>query len=234
MQNTIAILIPAYNEEKTIEHIVQSCLRYSHNVIVIDDGSTDDTIQKITALPMTLLTNQTNLGKGAALKKGFQHVVAKKFLGVITIDADGQHDPNDLPKFFEIASQFSKSIIIGARKLKTEAAPRQRWIANKIADFFISIAAKKKLQDTQSGFRYYPADFLKMFSLHAQANRFAFETDILISAVRAGLLVYYVDIFSCYPKCARASYYRTLQDSFEIFKVIFPKSWFLKKSNNAN
>lgn len=223
MQSNIAILIPAYNEEKTIEPIVQQCLHYASHVVVIDDGSKDATIQKIATLPTTLLKNEMNLGKGATLKKGFEYSMARTFFGVITIDADGQHDPNDLPKFFALVNQFPQSIIIGSRKLKAETAPHRRLIANKMADFFISVAAKQKIQDTQSGFRYYPIDFLKTDVLNIPANRFAFETDILISAVRAGLPVHYVDIASCYPPRARASHYRVLRDSFEISKIVFKR-----------
>ena len=218
--NSIAILIPAYNEENTVRNVVERCLVYSKNVIIVDDGSTDGTIDQIAHLPVILLKNKINRGKGASLQRGFEYIISQKFSGVITLDADCQHNPDDLDQFFKLIAQNSKSIIIGARKLQTDNAPRKRLWANKIADFFISLAARRKLQDTQSGFRYYPTDFLLKINLNKTASCFAFETEILITAVRHGFWVAYVEIHSCYPKEARESHYRGMRDSLEIIKSV--------------
>jgi len=96
-KNQIAVLISAYNEEKTIQKIVAECLRYIAHVIVVDDGSTDETAFTVSSLPITVLNNVVNAGKGAALRKGFRHVVAQSFSGVITMDADLQHPPALIP-----------------------------------------------------------------------------------------------------------------------------------------
>lgn len=217
-----AVLIPAYNEAKSILNIVNGCLRYAQRVIVIDDGSTDNTAVSLRNTPATVFTNPVNLGKGAALLAGFQIAIAQNCQGVIAIDADGQHNPHDLPHFLDLIATSPEAFIIGARRLSTQNAPKKRLFANKLADLFISLAAGKRLYDTQSGYRYYPISFLKQYLARAKkAGHFAFEADILIAAVKAGLPIHYVDIESCYPADARASHYHVRKDTWEIAKTIF-------------
>ncbi|EKD91656.1 MAG: cell wall biogenesis glycosyltransferase [uncultured bacterium] len=225
---SVAILIPVYNEKKTIKNIIQRCRHYSKNIIVVDDGSTDDTLSEIDSNFVVLMQNKINLGKGASLLKGFKYIVSCSFSGVITLDADGQHDPADLSKFFELITKTPESIIIGARTLNTRSAPWKRWLANKAADAFVSLVVRKKLQDTQSGFRYYPARFLATLDSKNITNRFAFETEILIKAVHSGFLINYIEICSCYPKESRHSYYQPIRDSIAILNSI-RRSIFYKK-----
>lgn len=221
MEDNITLLIPAFNEQKTIKKIIDHCYCYSQNVIIIDDGSTDNTLVILKNTSAVIFSNPKNYGKGTALFKGFQIAIEKNYHGVITLDADGQHNPDDLPKFFEHIKKFPEAFIIGARKIATHQTPKIRLLANKMADFFMSIAARKRLCDTQSGFRYYPASFLKqVISNSCRPHRFAFEAEILIAAVKNGLPVHYVDIQSCYPAGARASHYQLGKDTWEITKTI--------------
>ena len=221
MDDSIAILIPAYNESRTIQAITNRCLSYVPHVIVLDDGSVDDTIEKVTVTSAMVFSNEANMGKGATLLKGFQLAIDKNYRGVITLDADGQHDPDDLPHFLALIQRYSHDMIIGARHKNTHSAPKLRLFANKLADFFISCAARKKLRDTQSGYRYYPVSFLKKYMAHSHVTkRFGFEADILIAAMQTQLSVHYVDIASCYPDGARASHYRASKDTWEIAKVV--------------
>ncbi|PIZ04684.1 MAG: glycosyltransferase family 2 protein [Gammaproteobacteria bacterium CG_4_10_14_0_8_um_filter_38_16] len=220
--NAIAVLIPAYNEVQTIEQIVNACSCYTQRLIVVDDGSTDGTASLLQHTAATVVSHKKNLGKGAALLAGFRIAVAQCAGGVITIDADGQHNPADLPHFLSLISSSPDTLIIGARRLAAQAAPKKRLYANKIADFFISLAAQKRLYDTQSGYRYYPISFLKKYLTNTEKEKhFAFESDILISAVKAGVPIAYVNIESCYPVGARASHYRVRKDTWEIAKTIF-------------
>lgn len=221
MDEQIAVLIPAFNEETTIATLVDRCFQYSSAVIVIDDASTDNTLLQLKNTNATVLINTENAGKGAALLKGFQQAADKNYVGVITIDADGQHNPDDLVQFFSIIQKTPDALIIGARRKQTSAAPKLRFFANKVADFFISCAARKLLYDTQSGYRYYPMQFIKQFlKRSALPNRFAFEAEMLVSAIRSGLSVDYVSIHSCYPENARASHYHPSKDSWQIAKVV--------------
>ncbi len=221
MNNSIAILIPAYNEVLTIRSVVKQCLQYTNQILVIDDGSSDKTVEVIQDLPIQVVRHEKNAGKGQALLTGFAFWLDHAVSGVITIDADGQHDPSDFSKFFERIVQLPNSIVIGARTKNTENAPKYRLFANKTADFFISLAARRSLNDTQSGFRYYPISFLTNYvKQKQQPHRFAFEVGILVSAVRSGLPVQYVDIQSCYPDAARKSHYHPVKDTWRIIKTV--------------
>ena len=228
-EGNTAILIPAYNEVTTIHTIVDRCLYYSPDIMVIDDGSTDNTVEKLKNLKnvsTVVFSNPVNLGKGATLLKGFQTMIEKNYRGVITLDADGQHNPDDLPQFLTLSEKFPDGFIIGARRNAADRAPKTRLWANKAADFFISCAARKRLYDTQSGYRYYPVSFLKHYLSYASPpNRFAFEAEILIAAAKMGLSIDYVEIESCYPKQARLSHYRPGKDSWEIAKSLLRAVW---------
>lgn len=229
IMDDIAVLIPAYNEQTTITRIVDRCLFYTPHVFVVNDGSTDNTLSRIKQSAALIISNEINQGKGAALLQGFHAAITSaegNCAGVITIDADGQHNPDDLAHFFELIQKNPDNFIIGARRKQTHAAPKTRLFANKIADFFISLVAKKRISDTQSGFRYYPASFLKKyFQQPHQSTRFAFEAEVLIAAAKMGLLIDYVEIESCYPDCARMSHYRAGRDSWEIAKSVFRSVW---------
>lgn len=225
--SSIAIIIPAYNEEKTIRQVVQGVLQHSDSVIVIDDGSSDTTAQQIADLPITLLKNPYNFGKGATLLRGFEYAELHHFEAVITIDADTQHDPADIPKFLADYQLHPHSLIIGARLYNHENAPRSRYRANKIADFFISLAAGCKIADTQSGYRLYPAELFKKYPKKMNANKkFSLESELLIDAVRWGFKPMAVPIKSYYPKNSRSSHYKPLKDTLSIVALLVKKIFF--------
>ena len=209
--------------------MVKSALYHCQTVIVIDDASTDGTTDCIRDLPITLLHNATNLGKGASVSRGFATACAQNATAVITLDADGQHDANDIPKFIALNQQNPNHIIIGARLKQRHQAPKIRRLCNKIADFFISFITKQKLLDTQSGFRLYPTSLIQ---LHCQSSitdaRFVWESEILIKAARCGFNCCHIAIASCYPSNRRQSHYRPVYDTLSIAVMIM--RYLLQKS----
>lgn len=220
----VAILIPAYNECDTIRPIVETCLQYCKNILVVDDGSTDDTVAKIHDLPITILKNAINRGKDASLLRGFSHLLQHELDAVITIDADNQHNPDDIPRFLIAQKHFPKNLIIGARRINAQHTPRHRLVANKIADFFISWAAGNKILDTQSGYRLYPIDYLKQIQPRlSRFDRFTFESKALIDASQQSFPPISLSIVSHYPKNARQSYYRPFTDTARITLMITGK-----------
>ncbi|PMB54713.1 glycosyltransferase family 2 protein [Coxiella endosymbiont of Rhipicephalus microplus] len=219
----IAIIIPAYNEQSSIRTIVESVICFTDKVIVVDDGSTDQTVMKLEDLPVALLRNSTNQGKGASLMRSFRHLQELNVHAAICMDADTQHDPHDIPKFIQAMKEYPNHIIIGARTYNTENAPKARRRANLIADFFISWAAGHRIIDTQSGYRLYPCEFLYQ-SLHSlRSQRFAFESEMLIQASRRGYLPISIPIYSHYPKNSRPSHYKPLIDTIKITCMIIWK-----------
>ena len=146
-------------------------------VIVVDDGSTDETVEVLAGLDITVLRNEQNRGKADSLWRGFQHALAHGATGVITLDADGQHAPEEIPSFIAIALNNPNVFIIGARRRDQRKVSRWRYVANRIADFWISWATGRPIEDSQSGFRLYPAPLLRALTLkHGPKQSFVFES----------------------------------------------------------
>jgi len=219
--NSYAILIPAYNEENTIRTVVQHCLHYCRHIVVVDDGSIDNTVANIQDLPITILHNGINRGKDASLLRGFSYCQHHQLDAIITIDADTQHNPDDIPKFLAAREQYPHHVILGARHINQKSAPFIRWFANRAADFFISWAAGKRIPDTQSGFRLYPVDFIPTIVRNASQNgKFIFESKVLIDAVKSDYPPVSLLIVTNYPDNARASYFRPFIDTMHIVLMI--------------
>jgi glycosyltransferase involved in cell wall biosynthesis len=215
----IVAVIPAYNEAATIRDVATRALRFLPGVIVVNDGSTDRTQQELSGLALTVVSNPVNLGKGASLWRGFALALAEGADAVITLDADGQHCPEDIPRLVEAAQAHPGSIVIGARLWDRDKVPPLRYIGNRFANFWVAWAAGYRVADSQSGFRLYPAPLLRTIKA-APSARFAFESEILIEAGRAGVRSVPVPIAALYPPQARPSYYRSTVDTARIVRMI--------------
>lgn len=219
-----ATVIPAYNEAATVADIVRRACAYSDLTIVVDDGSCDGTAEKLTELPVTVLRNPINRGKGASLVHGCDYALAYGVDAIVTLDADGQHRPEDIPRLQAAARAHPGCIVIAARTRRRTQAPRLRRVANRIADFWISWAAGYPIKDTQSGFRLYPVDVLSALPPHFVAgDGFVFESEILIEAARAGYYSIAIDIDTIYAADARPSHYRPLRDTVRIARMVAGK-----------
>jgi len=219
--NKIVAIIPAYNEARTIREVAERTLRNLPDVIVVDDGSTDGTHAELSGLPLTVISNPANMGKGASLCRGFALALGEGADAVITLDGDSQHRPEDIPRFLEAAQAQPDSIIIGARLWDREKVPPLRYIGNRFANFWVAWAAGSPVADSQSGFRLYPAGVLRRVPVLGGANaRFAFESEILIEAGRAGVRISAVPIAALYPPDARPSHYRPTLDTARIVRMI--------------
>jgi glycosyltransferase involved in cell wall biosynthesis len=221
MQDTTFVLIPAFNEAATIRGLAERALAAVPNVIVVDDGSTDGTAARLAGLPVTVLSNERNLGKAASLWRGLDHAMAQGAARVVTLDGDGQHNPDDIGRLLHVADLFPRHIVIGARLHDRKNFPPRRYYANQFARFWISWAAGDAIADTQSGFRVYPAHLLSRLT-HADVSwgRFVFESEILIAAGALGVRSVAVSIPGIYPPCARASHFRPVVDIARIVAMV--------------
>jgi glycosyltransferase involved in cell wall biosynthesis len=216
-----AAVIPAYNEAATIADVAARAARELELVVVVDDGSTDRTAAAVAGLPVTLLRNERNLGKGASLWRGMRHAVGLGVAGVVTLDGDGQHAPEEIPRLLAEARAHPGEIVIGARVIGRDAAPRARYLANRFADFWIGWAAGQPLADSQSGFRVYPAALLRRIEVeHGPGRGFVFESELLIAAARHGFASRAVPISALYPKAARPSHFRPVLDIVRITRMV--------------
>ena len=216
-----SVVIPAYNEASTIRNIVCSALTYTPHVVVIDDGSSDNTTQLIKDLDITLIEHKENQGKAAALTDGIRASLDLGVDAIITLDADGQHKTEDISRFVATAEQYPDELIVGSRLWNKQAFPQNRYRANKFANFWVSWAAGQKIDDSQSGFRLYPAGLLQQLDIQADRNKgFVLESEIIIRASRLGYQYRSIPIAAIYLADARPSHFRSVTDILFITRMI--------------
>jgi len=209
------VLIPCLNEERAIGALLRAVLAHCSDVIVVDDGSDDRTPEIVSALPVTLLRHAARRGKGEALRTGFREALRCGFDAVLTMDGDGQHAPDDIPRIVDAALCYPGHIVIGARLLNRTRQPTGRRLANAFADWGISWGCGKPVADTQSGQRWYPRAAVELVDLRSQD--FVFEAAILIAACRdLDMGVVSVPIESRYQGEFRLSHFRPVSDTLRI------------------
>jgi len=219
-RHNTAVLVPALNEALRIREVVTGALAQCDHVIVVDDGSTDDTCARIADLPVILLRHERRMGKGASLRDGFAEALARGFAAVLTMDGDGQHSADDIPRLLAAGNRHPHAIIIGARLRKRAAQPMYRRLANEFGDWGIAWGCGFRIADTQSGQRLYPAAVAALGDVPGED--FVFEAQILISAARRlGAGVVSIPVESRYAQHDsdlqfRASHFRPLRDLWRI------------------
>ena len=209
----IAAVIPAYNEAGTIRDVAERTLRQLPWVIVVNDGSTDGTPAVLAGLPLTLLSNAENSGKGASLWRGIQRALEEGAEAVVTLDGDGQHPPESIPLLLDTHARHRNALVIGSRMHERHNIPRDRYLAQRVGDFCIGWAARRPVEDSQSGFRVYPAALFRTLKVRTgRSGGFVFETEILIDAARAGTEVIAVPVPAIYEQRGRRSHFRPVLD----------------------
>jgi glycosyltransferase involved in cell wall biosynthesis len=215
------IAIPAYNEERTIRPLALGALAHCPRVIVVDDGSNDATSAQLQELPLTLLRHDVNQGKAASLRTAFAHALAQDARCVITLDGDGQHDPADASAMLETWLRHPENIVIGSRLHDRVRFPAARYRANRFACFWISWAAGHPIADSQSGFRAYPREVMRLaLGRRVRSSRFTFESEILIEAAWHGFSTLAVAIPGHYPVSARPSHFQPVVDIAKIVVMV--------------
>jgi glycosyltransferase involved in cell wall biosynthesis len=216
----LAALIPALDCEATIQAVVQETRRFVPRVWVVDDGSSDRTADAAKAAGAEVLRQPSNRGKGAALRAGMQALLREGVTHVVTLDGDGQHLPEDIPQLLAASAAEPDALVMGARQHEPGSLTKIRAFGNRYANRWVRIACGREFEDTQSGFRVYPV--AATLALGCRADRFAFETEVVIRAVRAGLPVRSVPV-RVYnpPPDQRISHFHGVWDSIRIvFTVI--------------
>ncbi len=216
-QQKICVLIPAYNSEKTIADVVNSVLQYTSDIIVVNDGSMDKTPEILSAYgeKIVFISYQKNRGKGYAIKKGFRAALESGFRYVLTMDADGQHLAEDIALFAQAVLDKPDTLIIGTRSFDHPNMPNGNVFANKFSNFWVSVQTLHKLPDTQSGFRIYPLEKMKL--MRPLTNRYEAELELLVRNVWKGIDIMSISVNVHYPLPEeRVSFFRPKQDFFRI------------------
>lgn len=208
--------------------MVAGALRVADRVVVVDDGSADGTAEIAADAGALVLRNPGNLGKGESLRRGMAQALELGAAQVVTLDGDGQHRPEDVPRLLARAAERPGSVVIGSRRAAAAGrtgAHRSRYVANRVADFWVSWAARGPVEDSQSGLRLYPADVLRRLDLdQRRAGRFAFESELLIDAGRLGVATASVPIESLYEGVLRRpSHFRPVVDIVRIVRMVAGK-----------
>jgi glycosyltransferase involved in cell wall biosynthesis len=208
------VLIPCYNHGATVGAVARGALAYCP-VLVVDDGSAPPV-----SVPagVELIRFDQNRGKAAALRAGFDHAAQAGFTHVITMDADAQHAPADLPKFLAAVAQQPDALVVGIRDFVAAGAPGRRRRANAVSNFWFRIETGIRLPDTQCGFRCYPLALVRRLQIHS--GRYAYELEVLVRAVWAGAMLVPVAVRCSYqPAQVRQSHFRPWLDSWRIANV---------------
>jgi glycosyltransferase involved in cell wall biosynthesis len=220
----IALLIPAYNEEKYIQGVIESCSSYAMDIIIVDDGSSDSTAEKVrSSIPlsgnsMKLIVHPENMGKGRALITGFEYIIDNNYTGVITLDADGQHNTGEIKDFLKIVRDEDPDLVIGDRLGNTRGMPFIRLATNVFTSWIISRIAGKKVSDVQSGYRYLKSSALRRIKL--RTGNFDTEPEIIMRAGWHNMKILNIPIKTIYHDDF-ISYVNPVKDTIKFFRLVF-------------
>src|SRR6266850_4878677 len=223
----LVAVIPAFNASTTIGSVVAGTLRHVRRVLVVDDGSTDDTAARARAAGAELVRHPENLGKGAALSTAFERLLATgPFDAAITLDADGQHDPDDIPAFVDLYRRTGAALIVGSRDRDFAGMWGPRRAMNRFSSASLRIFSGVDLPDSQSGFRLYDAAFLGRLRL--VGRRYEAEMEALMRAAEWRMKVTSVPIHLRVVDGRATSHYRPLRDTVRIVDTVL-RQWLRRR-----
>ena len=210
----ICIIIPAYNAVNTLPSVVREVIQAGMPVLVVDDGSSDGTAASVAGLPVNLLRHRENRGKGAALRTGFGWALQHGFVGTITLDADGQHEPTAIPLLAETALRDGWDILLASRFVQFQqmAGLRRHW--NRFGAWCMKKRTGFDIDDSQSGFRYYSARLLRTVTL--VNDGYNLEMEILIKAWKAGMTIGSIPVPARVADGRATSHFRPVRDTWNI------------------
>ncbi|MDP9004666.1 MAG: glycosyltransferase family 2 protein [Verrucomicrobiota bacterium] len=215
-RTTVAAVIPAYLEEKHVGDVVRRTLSQLANVVVVDDGSSDRTAEQAKSAGADVIVHEQNRGKGESIKSGFRYWLDHGATYVIILDADGQHLPEEIPRFLSAAASGIGELLIGSRMNDVSEMPLVRRLVNRYMSRKISRACGQEIPDTQCGFRMVHCSIIP--NLLGGTERFDYETEMLIEASRAGCRIASVPISTVYSD--EVSSIHPVRDTLRFFKLM--------------
>jgi glycosyltransferase involved in cell wall biosynthesis len=226
----VLALIPAWNEAARIGPIVEVTRAYLP-VLVVDDGSSDETFAVAEVHGAKVVSHSQNQGKGVALTTGFAWALEQGYEAVLTLDADGQHNPTDIPRFLAAREDDAGDLIIGRRDFGKIPFPRS-W-ANPFGSWLLSTALDTRIYDNQSGYRLYSRRLLE--TLELTTTGFELEVEVIVQAVCQGMRIGWVDIETIYD-IDKTSYFHPIKDSFRFFQMAWwaRRQWVAVKNRTSH
>lgn len=214
----VMVVIPAYNAGKLVCEVLKGVLGYFDpaQIILVDDGSSDHTAAAVQPFNIVLIRHEFNRGKGAALRTAFEYVLSKTSAqAVISLDADGQHRPQELPKFLEAFARTSAALIIGCRNFDPHVMPWTRVMSNYMTSRLLSWKIGQHVRDSQSGYRLYSRRLLEKFAL--KTSGYETESEVIIQAGKLGMRIEFVSIDTVYG--SETSHIRGVREIGRFIKV---------------
>jgi glycosyltransferase involved in cell wall biosynthesis len=215
----VCVVIPTYNEARSIGDIIARLRRKNLEALVVDDGSRDETPLIAEKSGAAVIRNPGNQGKGTSLIRGFEYAIRNNFEAVVTMDGDGQHLPEDISVFLDAAQDDAVSLIIGNRMGDSKGMPAVRWLTNKFMSWLISKVIGQRVADTQCGFRLIKTDALR--KIHLRTSNFETESEVIIRFARAGYRIKSVPVKTVYRN--EKSRINPFIDTLRFIRFIFGK-----------
>jgi glycosyltransferase involved in cell wall biosynthesis len=210
----VCALIPAFDEAASITAVVSATKNYVEKVVVIDDGSQDDTAKLAADAGAHCLSNGANQGKGSAVRKGIAYISEEEYTHALFMDADGQHRPEDIPNLIRTANETMADMVIGTRRFQRERMPTSRYFSNTIGSMVASWLVGQEVQDSQCGFRLARMD--KLRELRLEAKKYEVEMEILIKLSLAGGKLAFSPVSVVYEDGKAHSKMRPVRDTVRI------------------
>ncbi len=213
----ICILIPAYNAQETLGPVLKKIRPFHMDTLVVDDGSSDGTKRVASEQGVSLLRHPFNLGKGAALRTGFRYILHGEYQMIITLDADGQHDPSDIPSLLKIFQSVQPDILIASRAAEFGRMTFLRRFWNRLGVKAVARLCHSDITDSQSGFRLIRTNVLR--EIDFSTSRFETELELLIKACKKGFRVLSVPITTPQVDGTGSSHFRSVVDTWKVCKL---------------
>jgi len=205
------VVIPTYNNARTLERVLRGVYAYTSAVIVVNDGSTDATAEILARYPqLTTIHFPRNKGKGCALRRGLQEAERRGFDYALTIDSDGQHYPEDIPGFIRDIQANGEALLIGDRNMNQKGIPGKSSFGNRFSNFWFRFETGISLSDTQSGYRLYPLRRLR--GIRFYTTKFEFEVEVIVKAAWRGIPIRNIPVKVLYDPAERVSHFRPFRD----------------------
>lgn len=211
------LILPAYNEAKTIRAVISQAREFIQSIVVVDDGSIDETAQIARRSNVTVVRHKINRGKGMTLRTGFDWAMRNQYEIVMTMDSDGQHNPLDIPRFLDKLRRDNPDIIIGARSPDQSSMPLHRRLNNRLVSAVGTWLCGQKVVDFQCGYRLIKAEVLK--SVKLETMRYETESELLVKAGRLGFRIKTIPIKTIYS--GQVSNVKPLREIYLFTKLLF-------------
>ncbi|MEN6626046.1 MAG: glycosyltransferase family 2 protein [Candidatus Sumerlaeia bacterium] len=221
LSSRVAALVPCYNAGGRVVPVLKRLLEKTDRVIVVDDGSTDNLRGLIEGLPVRTVAFPVNRGKGHALLAGFREALADgRVECVVTLDSDGQHDPDELPRLYDSFRREQADLVIGSRVFESREIPWRSRFGNNLTISLTGLLLGQRLPDTQSGYRLHSRRFIEHILETIRGGRYETEMEILAHALKGRFKAVPVPIKTIYVEGNASSHFHVLRDSFLIYRKL--------------